>query len=117
MNYEFLMDATDGKIFKVMAELTDKLLSKRMDIVVQQGEMKSQAIARARMGWGLTACEVSSVFFSRAQELADSADKGIFDLFEYCQSTVSDAMVVLLLGKVKSREQGRFPRPEKLTGA
>ena len=34
---KFLMEATDGKIFKIMADVTDKLLSKRMDIVVEQG--------------------------------------------------------------------------------
>ena len=37
MNFEFLLSATDGKIFKIMADVTDKLLSKRMDIIVQQG--------------------------------------------------------------------------------
>ena len=37
MNMKFLMDVTDGKVFKIMADVTEKLLSKRMDIVVQQG--------------------------------------------------------------------------------
>ncbi|OAA38539.1 cytochrome P450 [Metarhizium rileyi] len=78
MNFDFLMTATDSKIFKIMAEVTSELLSKRMDIVVQQ---------------------VSCIFLSRAAELAESADSNPVDLFEYCQSTVSDAMVVLLLGK------------------
>jgi hypothetical protein len=38
MNFEFLLTATDGKIFKIMADMTDKLLSKRMDIVMPQGK-------------------------------------------------------------------------------
>ena len=38
MNFNFIMTATDGKFFKIVADVTDKLLSKRMDIVVQQGD-------------------------------------------------------------------------------
>ncbi|KAF1818370.1 cytochrome P450 [Dissoconium aciculare CBS 342.82] len=78
MNFEFLMELTEGKIFKIMADVTDQLLSKRMDTIVQQ---------------------VSNVFFSRASELAQSAGKGPVDIFEHCQSTVADAMVLLILGK------------------
>jgi hypothetical protein len=37
MNFEFLMELTEGKIFKIMADVTDQLLSKRMDTIVQQG--------------------------------------------------------------------------------
>lgn len=38
MNFEFLMELTQGKIFRIMADVSEKLLSKRMDIIVQQGE-------------------------------------------------------------------------------
>lgn len=38
MNMKFLLDATDGKIFKIMAEVTSSLVSKRMDMVVSQGK-------------------------------------------------------------------------------
>jgi len=92
------MDATDGKIFKIMADVTDKLLSKRMDIIVQQGKYHTSPCSFERE-LQLNS-KVSSIFFSRAMDLAKSADKGSVDLFAYCQSTVSDAMVVLLLGKV-----------------
>lgn len=78
MNMQFLLDATQGKIFKIMADVTSALLSKRMDVVVLQ---------------------VSSIFFSRAEELSNSPNRDSIDLFEYTQSTVSEAMVVLLLGK------------------
>lgn len=37
MNMQFLLDATNGKIFKIMADVTSGLLSKRMDVVVPQG--------------------------------------------------------------------------------
>lgn len=47
MNFEFLMKATDGKIFKIMADVIEKLLSKRMDIVVQQ----SRHIPNAPANW------------------------------------------------------------------
>jgi hypothetical protein len=97
MNMQFLLDMTNGTIFKVMADVTDGLLSKRMDIIVQQGKYHAPAHLREICGW---TPKVSSIFFSRATDLANSAEKSSVDLFEYCQSTVSDAMVVLLLGKV-----------------
>lgn len=37
MNFEFIMSATNGEFLKIMADVTDKLLSKRMDLIVQQG--------------------------------------------------------------------------------
>lgn len=40
MNMEFLMNWTNGTIFKDMAVLTDGLLSKRMNTVVKQGKEK-----------------------------------------------------------------------------
>lgn len=48
---------------------------------------------------------MSWIFFTRAEPLSATSsrkDSGI-DLFEHCQSTVSDAMVVLLLGEVGSQ--------------
>ncbi|KAJ5249009.1 cytochrome P450 [Penicillium chermesinum] len=78
MNMEFLMNMTQGRVFKTMADVTSGLLGKRMDIVVKQ---------------------VSSIFFDRAEEITNDPKSQALDLFEYTQSTVSDAMVVLLLGK------------------
>lgn len=37
---DFLLDWTNGTIFKDMAVLTDGLLSKRMNTVVKQGKQK-----------------------------------------------------------------------------
>jgi hypothetical protein len=106
MNFQFLLDATNGQIFKIMADVTDKLLSKRMDIIVQQGKhhphplLVDMTVAKIE--------KVSSIFFSRAAELAESSNKDSVDLFEYCQNTVSDAMVVLLLGRVGRPNATKF---------
>lgn len=43
---------------------------------------------------------VCNVFFSKANELARSSDLDNVDVFEHCQQTVSEAMVLLILGKV-----------------
>ena len=58
------------------------------------------------MGARLTS-EVATIFFSRAKRLAKTTDKPL-DLFNYCQSTVSDAMVLLLLGKVRVLQPHKF---------
>lgn len=56
MNMQFLLDATNGKIFKIMADVTSGLLSKRMDIIVKQGK-STQFLSSTR-----AAAELQSVF-------------------------------------------------------
>ena len=51
MNMQFLMDMTDSKIFSIMADVTDKLLAKRMDIVVQQGKSDTISKHKERTGF------------------------------------------------------------------
>lgn len=64
MNLEFLLSATDGKLFKIMADMTDKLLSKRMDIIVQQGKQIFHALPIRRR----TAAEPPKSFLYSSSE-------------------------------------------------
>ncbi|KAF7115859.1 hypothetical protein CNMCM5793_003602 [Aspergillus hiratsukae] len=78
MNMEFMITATNGKYFKDMAVTVDNLLAKRMNTVVKQ---------------------LAPTFFSHATELAKAPEDASHDLSLYAQRTVSEAMVILLLGQ------------------
>lgn len=39
MNFQFLLSATEGQIFHIMAEVTTALFAHRMDTVVRQGKI------------------------------------------------------------------------------
>lgn len=81
MNLNMLLHVADGKFFKIAGDMVEDLLARRVDDVVQQ---------------------VAPIYLQGAKSLVERSGSDVdVDIFDHCQSTVSEAMVVLLFGKVR----------------